>query len=68
MHWGGKTLAEFAQQFDVHPNHLTDWRKQLLERAAGVTSRHGPIAVDRQLHRDGRLTSADDARRVQAAL
>jgi len=33
---GDKTLAELAQQFDIHPNQITDWRGQLLERAAHV--------------------------------
>jgi putative transposase len=33
---GEKTLAELAQQFDIHPNQITQWKSQLLDGAAGL--------------------------------
>jgi transposase len=33
---GEKTLAELAQQYDVHPNQITAWKAQVLDGAAGL--------------------------------
>jgi transposase-like protein len=33
---GDRTLAELAEQFDVHQNQIQDWRKQLLDQADTV--------------------------------
>ncbi len=41
---GEKTIAEIAQRHDVHPNQVTEWRRQLLERAADVFGGGTPTA------------------------
>lgn len=39
---GDKTVAEIAHKHDVHPNQVTEWRRQLLERAVEVFAGGSP--------------------------
>jgi transposase len=64
---GDKTLAELAQQYDVHPNQITSWKAQLVNAAAGVfgsgsTVKAAAPAVDlKSLHaKIGELTLEND--------
>lgn len=42
---GDKTLAELAQQYDVHPNQIQDWKKRLTSEAERLFE-HGNAHAD----------------------
>ena len=45
---GDRTLAELAEQFDVHPNQITTWKAQLESRAADILARTAPQRRNRR--------------------
>jgi transposase-like protein len=64
---GERTLAELAQQYDVHPNQITAWKAHLVEAASGLFGAAGAAsdaapAVDvKTLHaKIGELTLEND--------
>ena len=69
----GDTLAQLSEQFDVHPNQITDWKDQLVEFAAEVFERgssgkaSAPSVDIKALHaKIGELTLENDF--LEAAL
>jgi hypothetical protein len=62
---GETTLAALAQQYDVHPNQITAWKAQVLDRAAGLfsggTAEAAPVVDLKVLHaKIGELTLEND--------
>ena len=62
---GEKTLAELAQQYDVHPNQITAWRAQVLDGVAvlfgGGVAEAAPVVDVKVLHaKIGELTLEND--------
>ena len=62
---GDKLVTELAQQFDVHPNQITQWKTQLRERAGSVFEGGGreespPVDLKALHAKIGELTLEND--------
>ena len=41
----GQTLMELSERLQVHPNQITEWKKQLLEKASEVMWTQYPLVL-----------------------
>jgi transposase len=63
---GDRTIAELAQQYDVHPNQIQDWKKRLMSGAEQLFENGSHVAGDadqkvKELHaKIGELTMDRD--------
>ena len=61
---GEQTLVEIAERYQIHPNQITEWKRQLLEHAPDIFSKdtkreQGPSVKD--LHaKIGQLSMEND--------
>ena len=58
-----RTMAQLCEQFELHPNQITEWKRQLLEGAAEVFDggiRQEPVNLAPLHAKIGQLTLEND--------
>jgi len=49
---GERTVSEMATAYEVHPTMIHQWKKTLLEGAAGIFERGGKVAANVEIAED----------------
>ena len=52
---GGKTINQLASDYDLHPNQVSAWKKQLLEEGPGLFSRGNDRRQEQQAAQEAEL-------------
>jgi transposase len=58
-----RTMAEPCEQFELHPNQITEWKRQLLDHAAELfdgSARPGPVDLAPLHAKIGQLALEND--------
>ncbi len=56
---GQATISELANKYGLHPNQISQWKRQLLESGADVFSRNGDKAAQAESTEQAELYAAD---------
>jgi transposase len=65
---GERTVSELASAYEVHPTMIHQWKKALLDGAAGIFERGGALLRNSRLRHDCPFPLRDQATRTISAV